>query len=122
MKRNPLIPFALIAVIGIAVMFLMSFKGLGDMEEIAAEQENGGAQTEETADAGAGDPESSYAQNCAACHGGNLEGAVGPALKGTALSAEELEEIITNGLGATMPGGLVPGQEAAMAEWIKSLE
>lgn len=123
MNRNSLIPFALIAVIGIAAMFLMSFKGLGDMEEIAAEKENGGAPTEETADEGASaGPESAYSQNCAACHGGNLEGTVGPALKGTALSVEELVEVITNGQGTSMPGGLIPGQEAEMAEWIKSLK
>lgn len=119
MNRNPLIPFALIAVIGIAAMFLMSFKGLGDMEEIAADKENGGAPTEEAANAG---PESTYSQSCAACHGGNLEGTVGPALKGTALSVEELVEVITNGQGSSMPGGLIPGQEAEMAEWIKSLK
>lgn len=119
MNRNPIIPFVLIMVIGVAAMFLMSFKGLGDMEEIAAEEENGGAPTEETAEAG---PEDTYAQTCAACHGGNLEGAVGPALKGTALSQEELVDIITNGKGTSMPGGLIAGQEAAMAEWIKGLK
>lgn len=123
MNRNPIIPFVLIMVIGIAAMFLMSFKGLGDMEEIAAEKENGGAPTEESADNGASaGAEGTYAQSCAMCHGGNLEGAVGPALKGTALSQEELVEIITNGKGTGMPGGLIAGKEAEMAEWIKSLK
>lgn len=120
MNRNPIIPFVLIMVIGVVAMFLMSFKGLGDMDEIAAEKENGGAKTEESASA---TPEELYGQKgCAGCHGGNYEGGVGPALKGTALSVEEITDVLTNGKGTGMPGGLVPGQEAAMAEWIKSLK
>ena len=49
MNRNPIIPFVLIMVFGVVAMFLVSFKGLGDMEELAKEQEGGGAETEETA-------------------------------------------------------------------------
>ena len=49
MKRNPVIPFVIIMVFGIGLMFLLSFKGLGDAKEIAKEKENGG-KTEEPAE------------------------------------------------------------------------
>ncbi len=35
MKRNPLIPFALIAALGIIVMFVFSFQGLNKSKELA---------------------------------------------------------------------------------------
>jgi cytochrome c551 len=46
-----------------------------------------------------------YKQNCMSCHGGNLQGVVGPSLQkiGSELSLEELENIIRNGKGS-MPG------------------
>lgn len=122
MNRNPIIPFVLIMVIGVAAMFLMSFKGVGDMKEIAAEQEKGGAETEDLASA---TPEELYQQKgCVACHGGNYEGATAPALIGVGdkFSQEEIIEILTNGTQGGMPGGLVPGQEEAMAEWLAGLE
>lgn len=120
MNRNPIIPFVLIMVIGVVAMFLMSFKGLGVMDEIAAEKENGGAKTEESASA---TPEELYQQKgCAGCHGGDYSGGVGPSLKGLPISEDEIAEILKNGTQGGMPGGLVPGQEAAMAEWIKSLK
>ena len=78
MKRNPLIPFALIAVFGIALMFLFSFKGLGDSKELAKEKE-GGTETTETV---AAKPEDTYKSSCIGCHGGNYEGGMGPALTG----------------------------------------
>lgn len=122
MNRNPIIPFVLIMVIGVAAMFLMSFKGVGDMKEIAAEQENGGAKTEDTASA---TPEELYQQKgCAGCHGGDYSGGVGPALTGIAdrLSVEEIQDILVNGKGTGMPAGLVEGKEAEMAEWLAGLK
>jgi cytochrome c550 len=122
MNRNPIIPFVLIMVIGVAAMFLMSFKGVGDMKEIAAEQENGGAQTEDTASA---TPEELYQQKgCAGCHGGDYSGGVGPALKGVGdrLSVEEIQDVLVNGKGTGMPPGLVEGKEAEMAEWLAGLK
>ena len=35
MKRNPVVPFVIIMVLGIGLMFLLSFKGLGDSKQIA---------------------------------------------------------------------------------------
>lgn len=57
-------------------------------------------------------------QSCVGCHGENLEGSVGPALKGTGLSADEILEVIENGKGQ-MPGGLVTGEDAKnLAAWL----
>ena len=58
MKRNPLIPFALIAALGIIVMFVFSFQGLNKSKELA-DAKNGGkpAQT-------ASKPEDIVKQSC----------------------------------------------------------
>ncbi len=58
MKRNPLIPFALIAALGIIVMFVFSFQGLNKSKELA-DTKNGGkpAQT-------ASKPEDIVKQSC----------------------------------------------------------
>ena len=118
-KSNPLIPFLLIAVLGIGLMFLLSFKGLGDAEDLAKEKEGGGEEkTEETAS----NPEDIYASTCASCHGGNLEGGVGPKLQGVSskYSVEEIAGIIENGKEGGMPGGLVPDDDSRqkLAEYI----
>lgn len=81
-------------------------------EPEANEPETGGEVTYDAAAA-----EASY-KSCAGCHGGNLEGVSGPALKGTGLSAEEILDIIENGRG-TMPAGLKTGDEAKnLAAWL----
>ncbi|MCM3569349.1 DUF2628 domain-containing protein [Neobacillus mesonae] len=59
-------------------------------------------------------------QVCISCHGGNLEGGIGPALTniGSKYSQDEIKEIILNGRG-NMPGNLVSEDEAGMiAEWL----
>lgn len=61
-----------------------------------------------------------YQKSCMGCHGGNLEGAIGPALDkvGAAMSAEEIETIILEGAPG-MPGKIREGEEAAqIAEWL----
>lgn len=121
MNRNPIIPFVLIMVIGIGAMFLLSFKGIGDNEELAAELSGeGGETTEDTAQA---NPEEIYQQSCIGCHGDQYQGGAGPALTGVGdrLSQDEIVDILTNGKGA-MPGGLVSGNETAMAEWLSELQ
>lgn len=121
MNRNPIIPFVVIMVLGVFAMFMMSFKGLGDMEEIAAEQEGGGEQTETVA----ATPEELYEQKgCIGCHGGDYTGGVGPALTGVGdkLSQDEIVNILVNGKGS-MPGGLVTAEQApAVAEWLATLK
>jgi len=122
MKRNPVMPFIIIMVFGIGLMFLLSFKGLGDAKDLAKEKE-GGEKTEETESASAS-PEDIYKQNCISCHGDAYQGGVGPALKGVGdrLSVDEVKNVITNGRGA-MPPGLVEEQNIdAMAKYIHGLK
>ncbi|UYY97329.1 cytochrome c [Peribacillus frigoritolerans] len=122
MNRNPVMPFIIIMVFGIGLMFLLSFKGLGDAKDLAKEKEGGG-KTEETESASAS-PEDIYKQNCISCHGDAYQGGVGPALKGVGdrLSVDEVKDVITNGRGA-MPSGLVEEQNIdAMAEYIHGLK
>lgn len=122
MKRNPVIPFIIIMMFGIGLMFMLSFKGLGDAKNIAKEAEGGGEQTGEQV---AASPEELYKTNsCIGCHGGNYEGGMGPKLAGVAdhLSVDEVKDIIANGKGS-MPGNLIPADSIdAMAEFIHGLK
>ena len=67
------------------------------------------------------DAEAVFAQNCAACHGQNLEGMSGPALTdvGSRLSADDIENIIRNGQGG-MPANVIQDDEeiTAVAAWL----
>ncbi|PLS15206.1 cytochrome C [Bacillus sp. M6-12] len=123
MNRNPIIPFVLIMALGIGLMFFLSFKGLGDSKDLVAEHENGGKKTEEkTASA---DPEGLVKQSCVSCHGADLSGSVGPALKGVGdrKSQDEIKEIIKNGTGGGMPGGLVPDDQIdGVAKYLAELK
>ncbi|KUP07222.1 cytochrome C [Bacillus coahuilensis m2-6] len=121
MNRNPIIPFLLIMVMGIGLVFFLSLEGLGNQGELAHE----GEETTEGGETAAGfDPEAHYQSACIGCHGGNYEGGVGPTLIGVGdkYSAEELSDILINGKGA-MPGNLVPADNVeAMVEWLTTLE
>jgi cytochrome c551 len=78
--------------------------------------------TNDTTDTASADPDTTYQQKCSSCHGGNLEGGVGPELAaiGSKYSQEEIENIIANGQGA-MPPKIIEGEEAsAVAEWLAS--
>ncbi|ASF39934.1 cytochrome C [Halobacillus halophilus] len=119
MRRNPVIPFAIIAVLGIVAMIIVSAAGINQREAIQNEEENGGEQQqEETTNA---NPEEMFQSQCASCHGGNLEGGTGPNLTevGSRYSAEEIQDIIVNGKGSAMPAGLYTGEKAAaLAKWL----
>ncbi|WLD92106.1 cytochrome c550 [Alkalihalobacillus sp. AL-G] len=107
MKRNPLIPFAITAVVGIAIMLVISAVGVNNAKEKAS----GGDQTEMA-------PEQIVSQTCASCHGQNLEGGVGPKLKGTDLSADQIATIIQEGRGNMPPQNLSIEEAQKVAEWI----
>ncbi|TWE06474.1 cytochrome c550 [Neobacillus bataviensis] len=120
MKRNPVIPYILVMVFGIVLVFILSFKGLGDMKEMAKDKGKGG----ETTEVAATKPEDIYKQTCIACHGDQYQGVVGPTLKGVGskYSKAEIVNIITKGKG-NMPSGLVPQEQAeAMAEWVSKIK
>ncbi|MDZ5473244.1 c-type cytochrome [Bacillus sp. 31A1R] len=64
------------------------------------------------------------ANSCLDCHGGDLQGGVGPALIDTGLSVDEITGVIQNGQGA-MPAGLFKGSDEelkVLAEFIESLK
>lgn len=118
MKNNPVMPFVLIMVMGIALMFTLSFFALN---QEAADGEEGGESNGEQV---AGTPEELYqSAGCISCHGGNYEG-VGsfPTLTGVGdkLSSDEIKDLLRNGKGV-MPGGLVPEEQLdGMTEWLSS--
>jgi cytochrome c550 len=121
MKRNPVIPYVLIMAFGIVLILILSFKGLGDMKEVAKENGEGTEKTE----VAASKPEDIYKQSCIGCHGDQYQGVVGPTLKGVGskYSKEELMTFVTKGKGTGMPAGLVkPEQAAAMADWLANIK
>jgi cytochrome c551 len=63
-----------------------------------------------------------FQQNCASCHGQNLEGKVGPNLQkvGSKYSKDQIKQIIEKGRGG-MPAGVIQGEDAdKVAEWLAS--
>jgi mono/diheme cytochrome c family protein len=125
MKRNPVIPFAIIAIVGILGVIILSFVGANQREDIA-EEDGEDVQTEEAQEEEsqegetASDPEQAFESSCASCHGADLSGGAGPELVevGNRLSEDEIFDIIMNGQGS-MPGGLVSEEEAqAISTWL----
>lgn len=123
--KNPVVPYFLIFAFGIGLIFFMSVYGVDKQEEIAmenGEEQSSDGQSESQTDGNkAFDPEAFVQDSCISCHGSALEGGVGPALKGTELSKEELVEVIANGKGTMMPAFPDVDQEA-VADYILSLE
>lgn len=80
-------------------------------------------ETEDAGDGGSYDvalAEEVFQQSCASCHGDDLSGGVGPDLNtvGSSLSADEIVDIINNGLGS-MPSVSLDEEEAdAVAQWL----
>ena len=66
------------------------------------------------------DASSLYQQNCAACHGNNLQGKNGPNLQkiGSELTKDQILKQIKNG-GGGMPGNIISGKDAdKVATWL----
>lgn len=115
MKKNPLIPFALIAIIGIVLAIVISYWGAHIVNQQQAAKK-GGTQTQTTAQK----PEQIFAQNCSACHGQNLQGGAGPNLQhiGSQLSKAKILHQIKNG-GGGMPANVIQGDAAQkVATWL----
>lgn len=126
MKRNVL-PFGIIAIVGIFAAIILFYIGASQKEDIQLAEENGGEEVaEENGEDGevADDPEAFYANSCAACHGDDLSGQVGPDLTavGGDHSAEEIEEIIANGQGSMPPGTAPPEEAKVIAEWLSEMK
>ncbi|SEQ18255.1 cytochrome c551/cytochrome c550 [Virgibacillus subterraneus] len=124
MKKNPVIPYATIAVIGILLVVVISFVGLDQRQTIEKKEKNGGENTEEKSQEGetTSDPSKVFESNCASCHGADLSGGMGPALNkvGSKYSQEEIREIIKTGFpDAGMQGNIIQGEKAdAVAKWL----
>lgn len=67
------------------------------------------------------EPKDIYVNNCSSCHGGNLQGSMGPGLQkiGSKLTREEIADIIKNGTG-NMPGQPQVSDQARekLAAWL----
>lgn len=97
-----------IAWIAAAVIFLLAACGLQGGQQ-------GGKSTANAS------PETLYKNNCASCHGQNLEGNAGPSLEkiGQRAGKEDIERIIQNGKGQ-MPAQrqLSDEQRSRLAAWL----
>jgi len=76
----------------------------------------------------AADGAATYKAKCAACHGPEGQGKIGPALKGTSLSAEQITDLLTKGDAAKKAphkaaiSSLAADDAKAVAEFVKSLK
>lgn len=123
MTKNPIIPYILIMLFGIGLIFFLSVEGVKNSEEIAATEEHGDEGGTEEGETAEFDPEAVAQQKCISCHGSSYEGqGAFPSLVGTELSEEEIADILANGKGAMPPGLVEASNIDAMAAWVKSLE
>jgi len=75
----------------------------------------------------AADGAATYKAKCAGCHGPEGQGKVGPALKGTSLSADDIVALLTTGNDAKKAPhkkslGLGADDAKAVADYVKSLK
>ena len=76
----------------------------------------------------ADDGAATYKAKCAGCHGAEGQGKMGPALKGTSLSADDIVALLTKGNDAKKPphkkavSGLSDADAKAVADYVKSLK
>lgn len=123
MKKNPVIPYAIIAVIGILAVIVLSTAGVGQRADIQ-KADKGSENTEQQDkkdEGGSDDPNEIFQANCAACHGSDLTGQVGPNLTkiGSQLSADDIANIIHKGKGNMPPQTQVGDDEAkTLAKWL----
>jgi len=73
------------------------------------------------------DGATTFKAKCAACHGPEGQGKIGPALKGTALTADQINDLLTKGNDAKKPPhkkplGLSADDAKAVADFVKTLK
>jgi len=74
------------------------------------------------------DGAATYKAKCAACHGAEGQGKVGPALKGTSLSADQIANLLSKGDESKKPphkkalSGLSADDAKAVAAFVKTLK
>lgn len=76
----------------------------------------------------AADGAATYKAKCAACHGPEGQGKVGPAVKGTTQTADQIADLVVKGNDAKKPPhkkavvGLSAEDAKAVAEYVKTLK
>lgn len=76
----------------------------------------------------AADGAATYKAKCAACHGPEGQGKIGPALKGVSLTPDQITDLLTKGNDAKKAphkkeiSGVTPEDAKAVADYIKSLK
>lgn len=76
----------------------------------------------------AADGAATYKTKCAACHGPEGQGKVGPAVKGTKLTAEQITDLLTKGEEAKKAphkkavAGVTADDAKAVADYVKTLK
>lgn len=76
----------------------------------------------------AADGAATYKAKCAACHGPEGQGKVGPAVKGTTLSSDQITDLLAKGADAKKAphkkaiAGLSADDAKAVAEYVKTLK
>jgi mono/diheme cytochrome c family protein len=68
-----------------------------------------------------------YKTKCSSCHGAEGQGKIGPALKGTSLSEDQIVDVLTKGTGKKAPhtkpmSSVSADQAKALASYIKSIK
>lgn len=113
MIKNPVVPYAIIAIIGICTVIILSYVGVNQREAI--QNPDAAAEAIEAAS-----PEDIYKNSCSACHGAELSGGSAPDLVeiGSKLSEAEIVDIINNGIGSMPPGMATPPQAEELAKWL----
>lgn len=123
MKRN-LLPFGIIAIVGIFAAIIVFYIGVGQREDIQIAEGNGEEVVEENGEEVSQDPEEIYANSCVSCHGDDLTGVSGPDLTavGGSMSEDEIEDVINNGIGSMPPGLATPEEATILAEWLSEMK
>ncbi|MEB1806933.1 MAG: cytochrome c [Bacillaceae bacterium] len=113
----------LMALTGASILVLGACGGGGE-EAAPAEEPAEEAPAEEAAEETTGATydaqaaEATYKAKCMSCHGGNLEGGIGPGLTDGAYTYDEIIHVLAEGIGPMQPG-LVEGEEAEnLAAWL----
>ena len=76
----------------------------------------------------AADGAATYKAKCAACHGPEGQGKVGPALKGSSLTADQITDLLTKGSDAKKAphkkeiSGVAGDDAKAVADFVKTLK
>ncbi|HIS28647.1 MAG TPA: cytochrome c [Candidatus Avamphibacillus intestinigallinarum] len=120
MRKNAVLPYALIAVVGIVLVIVISVAGNNQRATLEKEA-NGDNQTEEKSEGGeTADPEDIFKQSCASCHANDLSGDFGPDLRkvGKDHSADDIKKIVLEGQGQMPAQDLSDDEATEIAEWL----